>query len=257
MPKTNSTVTLKSTPKETLRCPTLKLLSNPSDNPKVKKNLGVGILTSPLHLAPYNLSGYQVCPMASQGCAAACLHTAGNPAFMEAKNKGRIRKTKMFFEDRQNFMDTLVTDIKKLEDYAKALGYPLGIRLNATSDFPWETLKLGTHANLMEMFPNVMFYDYTKIIKRTHKVLPRNYHLTFSLSETNEKDAEEALKRGINVAVVFKKKPSRFTLGSTNVEVFDGDLHDYRPLDGKHKVGVIIGLKAKGLARQDSSGFVR
>lgn len=237
----------------------MKLLSNPSDNPKVKKNQGVGIITSPLHLAPYNLSGYQVCPKASQGCAAACLHTAGNPAFMEAKNKGRIRKTKMFFEDRQTFVSTLVSDIEKLRVYAKEMGMPLGIRLNATSDYPWETLKVkylgNSYANLMEMFPDVQFYDYTKIVKRALKKLPTNYHLTFSLAEDNDSDAEIAFSRGFNVAVVFKKLPKTFTLGKhKDIPVINGDEHDYRPLDGS---GVIVGLKAKGLARSDTSGFVR
>ena len=98
---------------------TYKLLSKPEDNPKVKKNLGIGVLTAPLHLAPYDLAGFQVCPMASKGCAAACLHTAGNPAFMKQKNKGRIRKTLMYFKERETFMQQLVQDIGKLEKKAK------------------------------------------------------------------------------------------------------------------------------------------
>ena len=240
-----------------LKVPTLKLLSNPSDNPKVKKNLGIGVLTSPLHLAPYNLSGYQVCPKASQGCAAACLHTAGNPAFMEAKNKGRIRKTKMFFEDRLNFMSTLIGDIEKLQTYATLMGYPLGIRLNATSDFPYENLKVThkgvSYANLFEIFPSVQFYDYGAVVKRMLKPLPKNYHLTFSRKEDNHADCLKALEAGVNVAVVFRKKLPDTYLGSP---VINGDLHDYRPLDGKHKRGVIVGLKAKGLGRSDTSGFV-
>ena len=70
------------------------LLAQPEANPKVAKNgKEVDVNTYPLHLAPYNLSGFNVCAMASKGCIKACLHTAGNPAYMEQKNTSRITKT--------------------------------------------------------------------------------------------------------------------------------------------------------------------
>jgi hypothetical protein len=240
---------------------TFKLLSHPQDNPKVAKNYNRGVLTAPLHLAPYNLSGYQVCPMASKGCAAACLHTAGNPAFMEAKNKGRIRKTKLFFEDRETFMRDLVKDIEKLDADAVRVYFSTGVRLNATSDVPWETIKVThegiTYDNIMKMFPQVIFYDYTK--RHNRKNLPQNYHLTFSLSEDNEDKAEQMLLKGMNVAVVFSGKefPKEYTLGNTKVPVVSGDEHDFRPADPRGTPGYIIALKAKGKARKDTSGFVR
>ena len=76
------------------------LLAEPSDNPKLAKNIGIGALTAPLHLAPNKLSGFNVCPMATQGCIKACLHTAGNPAYMAGKFKARVARTKAFFEAR-------------------------------------------------------------------------------------------------------------------------------------------------------------
>lgn len=239
---------------------TYKLLSNPASNPKVAKNIGFGVLTAPLHLAPFDLSGFQVCPMASKGCAAACLHTAGNPVFMEAKNKSRIRKTRMYFKEREEFMDLLVQDIQKLVRKAEKEGLKTGVRLNATSDIPWESVKFSFkdrhYKNIMEMFPAVQFYDYTK--RHNRKNLPENYHLTYSLAEDNDSRAIEALKNGINTAVVFRKdKPETFKIGDLMRPVIDGDEHDFRPADGKHKIGVIIGLKAKGLAKTDTSGFVR
>lgn len=225
---------------------TYKLLSNPTDNPKVKKNIGVGVLTAPLHLAPYDLSGFNVCPMASKGCAAACLHTAGNPAFMTNKEKARIRKTLMYFNERDKFLELLVKDISKLEDKAKSLSLRCGVRLNATSDIPWEIHR----SILMDAFPDVQYYDYTK--RNNRKNLPKNYHLTFSLAEDNLSRALKAIKNGMNVAVVFRTKdfPEKF-LG---LPVINGDKHDYRPADPK---GCIVGLAAKGKARKDTSGFVQ
>lgn len=231
-----------------------KLLSKPDDNPKVSKNLKRGVLTSPLHLLPYNLSGYQVCPMATQGCAAACLHTAGNPAFMKQKHKGRLRKTLMYFQDRATFMDLLVKDIQKLQRKATKEGLACGVRLNATSDIPWERVSVAyedkAYANLMELFPDVMFYDYTK--RHNRKNLPSNYHLTFSLAEDNDAQALKALANGINVAVVFRTKD--FPKEYLGYPVIDGDEHDYRPDDPSP---CIVGLKAKGKAINDDTGFVR
>ncbi len=240
---------------------TYSLLSNPTDNPKVSKNIGYGVLTAPLHLAPHKLSGYNVCPMASLGCIKACLHTAGNPAYMKGKNTARIRKTIQYFEKRDEFMNLLVKDIAKLEKKSLSLGLKCGVRLNATSDIIWESVPveyLGKrYKNVMELFPNVQFYDYSKHHKR--KDLPNNYHLTYSLAEDNEDRAEIALNNGMNVAVVFRKPelPEKFTIGKTIVDVINGDLHDYRPADGKYPVGKVIGLKAKGQAKKDTTGFVK
>lgn len=99
----------------------------------------------------------------------------------------------------------------------------------------------------------MQFYDYTKRPNRRN--LPPNYHLTFSLAEDNDIDALQALKNSINVAAVFRTKrghalPDVFM----NRPVIDGDLHDYRPFDAS---GVIVGLRAKGQAMSDQSGFVR
>ena len=72
----------------------------------------------------------------------------------------------------------------------------------------------------------------------------KNYHLTFSRAESNAADIPKAVAQGMNVAVVYDKIPEG---------VFSADETDLRFLDPK--VG-IIGLKAKGRAKKDSSGFV-
>jgi hypothetical protein len=249
------------------------LLAAPESNPKVAKNGKLDVLTAPLHLAPFDLSGYQVCPQASAGCAAACLHTAGNPAYMANKDASRKAKTRAYFEERSAFMAVLVFEIAALERKAKAQGMQAGIRLNATSDLPWERRRVdvdGAAVGLMDLFPEVQFYDYTKVTKRAlihaRGDMPANYHLTFSKNEDNDDDVARVLEAGGNVAVVFSRNAYNMhvSTGDLNymhgfagvqrpVRVADGDAHDYRPAD---PTGCIVALKAKGDARHDTSGFV-
>ena len=254
--------------------PMASALSKPDGNLKVAKNQKVGVLSSPLHLAPASLSGFNVCPQASAGCIAACLHTAGNPAHMAGKHKSRIAKTKAYMTQRQAFVALIAFEIAALERKATAQGMLAGVRLNATSDIPWEAVGVEIDGqkfpNLMTAFPDVSFYDYTKVTKRAVKFgqgkLPPNYHLTFSRSESNESDCAKVLAAGGNVAAVYsldlikglnenREKGINFDwhLGGVSAPTIDGDAHDFRPNDGR---GVIVALKAKGDAKRDLSGFV-
>lgn len=223
-------------------------------NPKILKGTAFGYLTAILHLAPGRLSGFNVCPGASLACLDACLNTAGRGGIIkkgETTNtiqKARLRKTLAFFNETETFMLQLAKEIGNIVKLANKHGLTPAIRLNGTSDIRWENEKVGNFANLMEMFPNVIFYDYTKLANRRN--LPPNYRLTFSLSESNDVSAEQALAAGMNVAVVFRNLPPTF-MGRP---VIDGDVSDLRFLD---PMGVIVGLKAKGKAKKDTSGFVR
>ena len=221
----------------------MKLLG--TANAKTVKGEKKGYLTAVMYLAPFNLSGFQVCPKASKGCAAACLNTAGRGRFDKIQN-ARLRKTKKFFEDKDGFMRQLIKDIRALLRKAEREDMTPCVRLNGTSDIPWERIRYEGKT-LFEIFPNVQFYDYTKRVKRDP---PSNYHLTFSLSEDNDDEARQALANGMNVAVVFKKTPDQFW----GFDVVDGDETDLRFLDPP---GVIVGFKAKGDAKNDTSGFVR
>ena len=228
------------------------LLARPESNPKLAKGQKLGVMSAPLHLAPANLSGYEVCPMATQGCRAACLHTAGNPAHMAGKERARIARTKLYFEDREFFLQVLKAEIAELERKAHRAGMMPAVRLNATSDIPWERVKLDGKS-LPEHFPGVTFYDYTK--RPNRKGLPANYTVTFSLAEDNDAAAAQALANGLNVAVVFSTKRNHDLPQSfMGREVIDGDAHDFRPADPR---GVVVGLRAKGSAIGDTSGFVR
>lgn len=235
------------------------LLTNENANPKVAKSGKLGILTGVLHLAPADLSGYEVCPMRSAGCTAACLHTAGNPAYLKQKNKARIARTQAFFKQREEFMNLLVLEVAKHITSAKSQQMEPAFRLNGTSDIRWEAIrftlwdwvaeKAGVSASgkttVFELWPDIQWYDYTKIHNR--KNVPDNYYLTFSMNETNR---EFATQQPRNIAVVFSGKLPDEYLGRP---VIDGDEHDYRPQDPE---GVVVGLKVKGKGRQDETGFV-
>jgi hypothetical protein len=235
-------------------------LSPPDANPKVKKNQKIGVLTTVLHLAPGNMAGHEVCPKRSPGCSAACLHFAGDPGRLERKTTARVAKTQLLFRDRNLFMNILALEIAAHVRAAKRKGMKPSVRLNGTSDIVWErkkfilfpdvAAKLGrTGQTVVDLFPEVSFYDYTKIPGRTP---PANYHLTFSESEINGAAVAAELARGFNVASVFFDELPGMHLG---LPVVNGDDHDYRPADPS---GVIVGLKAKGAkGKADRSGFVK
>jgi len=232
-------------------------------NPKIAKGLKLGYMTSILHLAPSWLSGFNTCPMATAGCAAACLNTAGRGGIIKrgettnAIQTARIAKTLEFFNNRDAFMLQLVKEISNAIKLAAKHELVPVFRLNGTSDIRWETVAVAGASNIFELFPSVQFYDYTKIANRRN--LPANYHLTFSLAEDNAPSAVVAGINGMNIAVVFKTLPATFNvmpdnLLSSDKVVINGDESDLRFLDAK---GVIVGLKAKGKAKNDTTGFVR
>jgi hypothetical protein len=228
-----------------------KLLSV-GNNAKTVKGDGSEYLTAILYMAPAdNLQGINVCAMAEvAGCKAACLYTAGRGK-MNSVQAGRLRKTMLWRDDRQGFIATLKQDIAKFQAYCLKRGIQPVVRLNGTSDIMWEK-----YIDMETEFPMVQFYDYTKIVKRVYKTLPRNYDLTLSYSEANADYAKSVLQAhadtGANVAVVFRDKdtiPTSFA-GS---EVLDGDKDDLRFLDAPRR---IVALYAKGDAKKDSTGFV-
>jgi hypothetical protein len=217
-----------------------------SSNAKLEKGEAMGWMTLGLSLAPYTLSGRNLCPHASAGCAAACLFTSGHGRFDGVKN-ARLERSKRFLTDRAAFLEQLKAEIKKGEKTAKKKGMKLAVRLNVMSDLPWH--------NLIDMgeFSEVQFYDYTpnpaRMLQWANGELPSNYHLTFSRKEDNDEAVALAVNAGVNVATVFDAVPTEYA----GRPVVDGDLSDLRFLDPR---GVIVGLKAKGDGKKDTSGFV-
>lgn len=212
-------------------------------NTKTSKGEKQGYRTYIMHLAPGMLSGFQVCASASAGCLFACLNLSGMGKFSNVQ-AARIAKTKLFFQDRQTFMDKLVKEIHAAIKSAKKAGLIPVFRLNGTSDIRWENQTVWGYNNVMELFPDIQFYDYTKHSNR--KNIPSNYHLTFSRSETNE---DQILTVTYNTAVVFETLPTTYM----GLPVVDGTETDLRFLDPQ---GVIVGLVVNGQGKKDTSGFV-
>ena len=242
----------------------MKLLS--TGNPKTLKGMKQGYNTYIMHLAPSTLSGHNTCPKATTGCIAACLNTAGRGGmFKKGENtnniqKARIRKTQLFYNNRDEFMSLLVKDILLAIKQSKRLGLIPVIRLNGTSDISWEKypVKMGNviYSNIFKAFGFIQFYDYTKVLGRKVNNIS-NYHLTFSMADGNYLDCKQAVLEGYNIAVVFgikkgTKMPEKFF--NSNMTVYNGDESDLRFLDPKNS---IIGLYAKGKAKKDISGFVK
>lgn len=228
-------------------------------NPKTEKSVKYGYATAVLHLAPASLSGQNVCPQASAGCIAACLNTAGRGgifaagATTNAIQEARIRRTQWLYSDRVSFLAALHADCVKFIRWCRANDLKPAFRFNGTSDLDWDGMASDITATLRH--EGAARYDYTKVANRA-KRLSADYTATFSLSETNEATAAQWLANGGRVAVVFRTAdlPATYTIGSVTRPVVDGDAHDLQFL---HPAGVIVGLKAKGRAKKDVSGFVR
>jgi hypothetical protein len=235
----------------------MKLLSPEATNAKLSKNAGTnsGYETSILYLAPSTQAraGVDLCPGASDGCRKACLFTAGRGRFQNVHD-ARVAKTLRYLDDRASFLADLMADLEYLVRKQNRTGIKQAVRLNGTSDIKWEregiTRNGVNYAGIPQAFPELQFYDYTKLPARLGAALPRNYHLTFSRAEHNDFVARRLAQLGHNVAIVFAGElPSEY-MGRP---VIDGTTHDQRFLDPR---GVIVGLVAKGAAKRDDSGFV-
>lgn len=232
--------------------PTFKLLSSLNSNTKLEKSnlIQDTYLNVNMYMEPRNRL---ICPFQDEaGCKDPCLNTAGLGGVYPSVQQSRARKTDMYLNEYDTFMTLLYKDIDKFVSYCDKLGKLPAVRLNGTSDIQWEHKK---HEGLtvFEKFPDVQFYDYTKIPNRKVSHI-KNYHLTWSYSEASDRYADYFDQVMYNKAVVFNLKKSE-PLPKTfkGLEVIDGDTHDMRFLDKPNKV---VGLRAKGKAKTDDSGFV-
>jgi hypothetical protein len=222
-------------------------------NAKTVKGAKFGYMTGIAYLAPSTESGYNTCQYASVGCKAACLFTAGKGAMSHVKN-ARVKKTLSFYDNKSIWLNKLNDEIGKMKKKSAKEDVTPCVRLNGTSDLPWERIWSDDGLSIIERNTDIQFYDYTKNHFRMFKFLkgdlPTNYHLTFSRSETNEAKCLEVLANGGNVAVVFRNKLPKTWNGYT---VINGDESDLRFKDPKN---VVVGLIEKGLAKKDETGFV-
>ena len=220
-------------------------IGNVNHSSKHKKAYNYNELVYTIYLSPAKTSGHEVCPSRNEECTLLCLNESGfNRMSMnnELINKSRIEKTKLFYSNRELFVRLVINEINYYKYLAELEGLNFSVRLNNTSDLSPETFYIidnGKKKNILEIFPDVQFYDYTKVFNRL-KLSEKypNYDLTFSYSGYNEKECITAIERGFRVAVVFKNKPSEFW----GLNVIDGDNYDMRYKDPKN---VIVGLKFK------------
>jgi hypothetical protein len=248
------------------------------DSPKAIKAAKLNYLNAINYMAPHMSAGVgNLCPHASPGCIALCLGRESGQASMVSRLTGtnavrqsRERKARYFMSDRQAYLREMLLHIARCARSARRKGMTLAVRPNGSTDIAYEglrvvvevdlarelsrisglTVTVGVHT-IFSAYPSVQFIDYTKNPRRFDRALPSNYHLTFSLSETNCEAAAAILARGFNVAVVFAGDRPHDFLGHA---VIDGDEHDLRHLD---PCGVVVGLTPKGnKAKRDLSGFV-
>jgi len=226
------------------------LLSKGDTNAKTKKN---SLKTFILYLAPYkqNDKGVNICPNASKGCAAACLHTAGRGKFSNVQSS-RINKTNYFIYNKELFIKQLASEIIRETAKAEKKGEKVAFRLNGTSDLDFVyLLKKYTNLDISDLQPTAVFYDYTKILGKVKKYKQHpNYFLTFSRAEDNESAAIAALNDGGNVSIVFNGELPNYWRG---YKVIDGDTSDLVMIYNKN---IVLGLRAKGDAKKDTTGFV-
>jgi hypothetical protein len=220
---------------------------------KTVKGEKIGYLTGIVYLVP----DVKLCPMAKlAGCFEGCLNTAGRGAFNSVQ-KARKAKTQFFYDNRRAFLLSVCADIWSLTRRAEKLGFIPLIRLNGTSDIPYENLIVIDGLNVFQLFPNTQFYDYTKIPSRNLEgKTAGNYDLTYSFSAITPKPISiKGLtnKHNSRVAVVFQKQ-SDIPQSFREWPVVDGDNSDVRHIEPRN---VVVALYAKGKAKREDNGFVQ
>ena len=221
---------------------------------------GKGYVTRIMHLSPHRMVSYEtLCASSTRGCREVCLYCSGR-GFMPAVDAARRERTASMVMDPLRFFCKLIKELHAFEKSCRKVGMLPAVRLNGTSDIPWEGWELKGET-LFSLFPNTVFYDYTKIATRMQSFLvergrgrgwPSNYHLTFSASEDNEMLAMHILNAGGQVAVVFRRKP--FPIIWRGFGVVDGEEDDLRFILPRR--GRVVGLLAKGKARTSKTPFI-
>ena len=231
---------------------------------------GEGYLSYIQYLSPAN--GYNkatdsrypsLCPYATKGCTASCLGISAGRMRFTSVQLAQINRTRLFHQSRKAYFIVLVDEILRAKRRAEREGLKLSIRLNGTSDILWEYMGFEIQGvafyDIFQAFPDVMFYDYTKVPYRYRKdavALP-NYRLTYSYTgeDVSVERANEYLSAGCGVSVVYTGNPMGKLHGlfPNCTRIVDGDVHDMRFLD---PAGSLVLLKAKGDAVRDRSGFV-
>jgi len=251
---------------KTLKALGISYLGSVAQSAKLRHSYYHQVSTYGIYMASADLSGYNVCPN-SKYCKDNCLNESGHnkiEIFANKKiarekkkkyklnniTKRRILITRLFFANKEVFMRLMLHEIKREIQKAKIVGHFFSIRLNCTSDISPIAFTLN-RKNILQMFPKVSFYDYTKVPNRLELVKEYpNYDVTWSIdgSEENLEIGLNYLEEGGRVAVVYgsEKMPKTWY----GFETCNGDETDYRPSDIKQ----VCMLKFKRTARNYRKG---
>jgi hypothetical protein len=230
---------------------------------KTEKGEAMSYLTGICYLSPASESGFANLCFWAKNCKALCLNTAGRGAFGSVQHARRVKTARLCYYGVETFLLNAVLDVRKIAKQAQTKGFKVAIRLDGTSDLNLANHPIQSLGNqsLVQLFPEIEFYEYTKSFQRMvsflNREFPCNFHLTFSLDgETNRKSAEIILAKGGNVAACFEGALPESFMG---VRVLDGDKSDLRFLDAisPFSTGYVIGLTAKGKAKTLRNGFVQ
>jgi hypothetical protein len=229
---------------------------------------GAPVLAQGVSMAPGIHSIFaNVCEFLTKGCFNSCvLHFAGRTTGAAVRAAARARTGLWHFMP-DVFYRRLRAELVAFARRVAKLGVVGYIRLNTASD-------IDHGSELPNMFPSIVFYHYTKSIKRciqyARGLRPANEHYSFSISERTTFDQVQQLAelrcnmilvvdawyhaqykcrttgaRGryapLPGAVTFKHADGR----TITLPAVDGDVHDLRvpEFDGR---GVVVCLRLKG-----------
>ena len=221
---------------------------------KLRHSLYHKVSTYGIYLASADLSGFNVCPN-SEYCKDNCLNGSGHNMVNRLSKKdtidrSRTIKTRLLFANKEVFMRIMIHEIEKERKKAENNGTFFSIRLNCTSDINPIAFTLNGK-NILEIFPDIQFYDYTKVLNRIALAKKySNYDITWSIdgSEKNREIGLELLKNGGRVAVVYGENDMPKTW--YGYECCNGDETDYRPSD----IAPVCALKFKKTANNYVNG---
>ena len=256
-----------------------------NQDPKTIKGTKKGYITAIIYMSPAELSGKNLCSFSTAGCREVCLNISGRGVFNYIQ-QSRFNRARYFITDKINFLNNLTLRISNFIAYAERKELTPVIRLNGTSDIPYENIKIKLNdlleykklentkhkkifesfitrdfyiesLNIMDIFPDVQFYDYTKfpLNKRPKAISQANYDLTFSRAENNEVNALDYMKNncGRSAFVFSHKLPKKYK----GFKVINADETDLRFLEPKNIIsGLIFKGTKKNLTAGINSGFV-
>lgn len=230
----------------------LSYLAGTNSSAKIVKGLKKNYDTMVMYLAASDMSGFNICPMATDGCKLACLVSSGRARMLKKGEKinsinwARLKKTWLFYANREFFMAWLDAEIESAKNKAIKKETNFAVRLNGTSDIAIDSFMLDGKS-LLDIHSDVQFYDYTKVPKQLDKSNEySNYDVTFSFANSNQYanilNSLDALENGHKLAVCFDKKSfgGEFPKTFLGYEVTNGDETDLTFLQEKQILALDI-----------------